>query len=131
MKKAKLFMMLALLVMGVSNLFAQDVTIRPDNGNMLPALKSGATDTFYGWGGFATWKHEQLSLTMTTGDSDNNLTANYNQLTHSGQLAKPANDIFKSGNYLQIGKGRHLGSSMGTRYMDTFITIVWYSTKNY
>ena len=114
MKKAKLFMMLALLVMGVSNVFAQDVTIRPDNGNTLPALKSGATDTFYGWGGFATWKHEQLSLTMTTGDSDNNLTANYNQLTHSGQLAKPANDIFKSGNYLQIGKGR---------YLETYITI--------
>ena len=96
MKHLKLFMLLALLVMGISSGFAQNVTVHPGNGSMMPALKSGNTDTFYGWGGFATWKHEQLSLTMTTGDSDNNLTDESNQLTSSGQLAKPANDIFAS-----------------------------------
>ena len=96
MKHFKLLMMLALLVMGISSGFAQNVTVRPDNGSMMPALKSGNTDTFYEWGGFATWKHEQLSLTMTTGDSDNNLTDDSNQLTGSGQLAKPANNIFAS-----------------------------------
>ena len=115
MKKAKLFMMLALLVMGVSNLFAQNVTVRPDNGSTLPAAKQGgASDTFYDWGGFATWKHEQLALTMTTGDSDNNTGTDAN-----GQLTNPANDIFKTTNtganatnYLQIGAGKG---------MDTYI----------
>ena len=118
MKKAKLFMMLALLVMGVSNVFAQNVTVRPDNGSTLPALKvEGSTDTFYGWGGFATWKHEQLSLTITTGDSDNNSGVNAN-----GQLQNPANDIFVSAadangkKYLQLGKGSYHG-------MDTYITV--------
>ena len=112
MKKAKLFMMLALLVMGVSNLFAQDVTVHPGNGKMLPALKSGSNpDTFYGWNGFATWKHEQLSLTMTTGDSDINSGTNA-----SGQLEFPANDIFESADKkcLQIGKGLD---------MSTYLTI--------
>ncbi len=103
MKKAKLFMMLALLVMGVSNVFAQNVTVHPGNGSMLPAAKQGGNqDTFYGWNGFATWKHEQLSLTITTGDSDNNSEAD-----EDGQLARPANDIFESADKksLQLGKG--------------------------
>lgn len=111
MKKAKLFMMLALLVMGVSNLFAQNVTVHPGNGSMLPALKSGQKDTFFGWNGFATWKHEQLSLTLTTGDSDNN-----SSVDADGQLARPANDIFKSadGTCLQIGKGGINGNAFNT-----------------
>ncbi len=115
MKKAKLFMMLALLIMGVSSVFAQNVTVHPGNGSMLPALKSGNTDTFFGWGGFATWKHEQLSLTMTTGDSDNN-----DGTDADGQLARPANDIFASadGKCLQIGKGGVTGSGL-----DTYLTI--------
>ena len=116
MKKAKLFMMLALLVMGVSNLFAQNVTVHPDNGNMLPARKSTGGDTFYNWNGYATWKHEQLSLTMTTGDSNNNLTNNGNKLTSSGQLSNPANDIFANADNtcLQLGAGYE---------MDTYLTI--------
>ena len=115
MRKAKLFMMLALLVMGVSNVFAQNVTVHPGNGSMLPALKSGNSDTFFRWGGFATWKHEQLSLTITTGDNDNNSGTDEN-----GQLARPANDIFASsdGKYLQIGKGGYNGN-----VMDTYLTI--------
>ena len=43
MKKAKLFMMLALLVMGVSNVFAQNVTISPTSGSFI-AGKAGAND---------------------------------------------------------------------------------------
>ncbi len=89
-------MLLLCVLLAPLSLQAQNVTVHPGNGSMMPALKSGNTDTFYGWGGFATWKHEQLSLTMTTGDSDNNLTDESNQLTSSGQLAKPANDIFAS-----------------------------------
>ena len=103
MKKAKLFMMLALLVMGVSNVFAQNVTVHPGNGSMLPALKSGQSDTFFGWNGFATWKHEQLSLTLTTGDSDNN-----SGTDEDGQLARPANDIFASADGKKTIKVEHI-----------------------
>ena len=95
---------------------AQNVTVRPDNGSMIATRKTGGGDTFFNWGGFSTWKHEQLTLTMTTGDSDNNLTNTSNQLTASGQLANHANDIFKSadGKSLQLGKGNG---------MDTYMTI--------
>ena len=123
-------MMLALLVMGVSNVFAQDVTVHPGNGSMLPAKKftdNEGGDIFFRWRGFATWKHEQLSLTMTTGDSDNNLTDASNQLTSNGQLQNPANDIFATptdpdnpgaARYLQIGKGGQ------TTVMNTYVTVV-------
>lgn len=107
-------LLLLLLVAGVTNTLAQNVTVHPDNGNMLPALKAGNQDTFFGWNGFATWKHEQLSLTLTTGDSDNN-----SGTDADGQLARPANDIFATAastsnpnapRYLQIGKGNSLNT---------------------
>lgn len=104
-------------------MMAQNVTVHPGNGSMLPAKKlSDNGDTFFSWRGFATWKHEQLSLTMTTGDSDNNLTNASNQLTGNGQLQNPANNIFATpsnttgaARYLQIGKGNS---------MDTYVTVV-------
>ena len=86
MKKAKLFMMLALLVMGVSNVFAQNVTIRPTNGSMICALTNtqGTTSQLgFQLGAFGTWKHNQLSLTMTGSNS--------NRLTDEGQLSEHAN----------------------------------------
>ena len=111
-------LLLLLLVAGVTNTLAQNVTVRPDNGSMIATRKTGGGDTFFNWGGFATWKHEQLTLTMTTGDSNNNLTNTSNQLTASGQLANHANDIFATGGtgtkYLQLGKGNS---------MDTYMTI--------
>ncbi len=115
MRKKITLALLSLLLVPLG-MMAQDVTVHPGNGSMMPALKSGNTDTFYGWGGFATWKHEQLSLTMTTGDSDNNLTGSNDGLTTSGQLAKPANNIFASADnkYLQIGKGNSI---------DTYLTM--------
>lgn len=104
-------LLLLLLVAGVTNTLAQNVTVHPDNGNMLPALKAGNQDTFFGWNGYATWKHEQLSLTLTTGDSDNN-----DGTDADGNLARPANDIFASadGKCLQIGKGGLNGSAYNT-----------------
>lgn len=109
-------LLLLLLVAGVTNTLAQNVTVHPGNGNMLPALKSTGGDIFYAWQGFATWKHEQLSLTMTTGDSDNNESVNAN-----GQIETPANDIFATPSsngtrYLQIGKGGR------TYVLDTYVT---------
>lgn len=117
-------LLLLLLVAGVTNTLAQNVTVRPDNGSVLPCKKDGGGDGFFAWQGSSSWTHEQLPLTLITGDSDNNLTDNGNQLTTSGQLANVANDIFVSaednnGNkYLQIGKG-----GQGGLIMDTYLTI--------
>ena len=110
----KFLMLVVLCLVGMQG-NAQNVTVHPGNGSMLPALKSGNSDTFFRWGGFATWKHEQLSLTMTTGDSDNN-----DGTDADGQLARPANDIFASadGKYLQIGKG-----GINNSAFDTYLTI--------
>ena len=112
MKNYFRFVVFALLgLMSTQWVSAQNVTVHPGNGSMLPALKAGQEDTFFGWNGFATWKHEQLSLTLTTGDSDNN-----SGTDADGQLARPANDIFKSadGTCLQIGKGN---------YLNTYLTV--------
>ena len=109
-------LLLLLLVAGVTNTLAQNVTVRPDNGSMIATKKTGGGDTFFNWGGFSTWKHNQLALTMTTGDSDNNLTNSRDQLTASGQLANHANDIFSTGGngtkYLQLCKGREMNTYM-------------------
>lgn len=113
-------------------MMAQNVTVHPGNGSMLPAAKQdGASDTFYDWNGFATWKHEQLSLTLTTGDSDNN-----SGTDAEGQLAKPANDIFESAanssgaKYLQLGKGvqmnTYLTFSLPKGYRFTGYTITFH-----
>ena len=85
MKKVKLFMLLTLLIIGVSNVFAQDVTISPQSGNLIPGYKSGM-ETGFAAGFHAMWRHEQLALTMTTSDNPN--------LTETGEgLALPSNGI--------------------------------------
>ena len=113
MRKKITLALLSLLLVPLG-MMAQNVTVHPGNGNMLPALKAGQEDTFFGWNGFATWKHEQLSLTLTTGDSDNN-----SETDADGNLARPANDIFatvastsnpNAPRYLQIGKGNGLNT---------------------
>lgn len=113
MRKKITLALLSLLLVPLG-MMAQDVTVHPDNGSMIPAVKQGGLrDTFYDWNGFATWKHNQLALTMTTGDSDNNSDG----ADVNGQLEKPANDIFatkidqqnpNAPRYLQIGCGKGL-----------------------
>ena len=105
MRKAKLFMMLALLVMGVSNSFAQNVTIRANNGSTIAAVKDGGTtDQFFNIGGFATWQHEQLAMVLTVSDGT--------ALTPNGQLDNPANNLFANGEHMQIAKGRATGANV-------------------
>lgn len=119
MRKKITLALLSLLLVPLG-MMAQNVTVHAGNGNMLPALKSGESDTFFSWGGFATWKHNQLSLTLTTGDSDNNPSG----ASATGQLGKPANDIFKSADgCLQIGKGRSSSEGGVSQGLDTYITI--------
>ena len=69
---------------------AQNVTISPQNGSMICALTAGSPSTQYGFqvGAFATWRHNQLSLTMTA--------SNDKDLTEDGQLKNHANH-FMSG----------------------------------
>lgn len=83
---------------------AQNVTIKATNGSTIAAIKDGGTtDSFFGAGGFATWQHEQLSMVLTTSDGT--------VLTPNGQLDNPANNLFTSGNYMQIGKGQADGAN--------------------
>lgn len=81
---------------------AQNVTIRPSNGSTLAARPVGSSDydVFFKRGGFATWKHNQLTLTMTTSDQT--------ALTANGQLANPANNIFqnKTTDKISLAKGQ-------------------------
>lgn len=69
---------------------AQNVTISPQNGSMICALTAGSPSTQYGFqvGAFASWRHNQLSLTMTA--------SNDKDLTEDGQLKNHANH-FMSG----------------------------------
>ena len=99
MKKAKLFMMLALLVMGVSNVFAQHVTIGPNNGSLITGQAGGNLDDSGIKRGMASmWRHEQLALTMTTSDIAN--------LTAAGELADPSCAIDVYNGNLIIGAGQ-------------------------
>lgn len=68
-----------------TNVQAQNVTISPQNGSMICALTSGSQQTQLGFqlGAFGTWRHNQLSLTMTG--------SNYSDLTEDGQLAQHSN----------------------------------------
>lgn len=95
MKKAKLFMMLALLVMGVSNLFAQNVTISPTSGNLVAAL-TGQGEVGFENGWCAMWRHEQLPLTFTVSDR--------NTLTDGGEIDNPAGNLIVYTKNTTVGK---------------------------
>ena len=90
-----------------TNVQAQDVTIRANNGACVAAVKNGGTtDTFFNLGGFATWQHEQLNMVLTVSDGT--------VLTPNGQLDNPANNLFKAsdGVRMQIAKGQASGANV-------------------
>ena len=90
--------LIAMLITSVG-VNAQNVTIKATNGSTIAAVKNGGvTDSFFGAGGFATWQHEQLCMVLTVSDGTT--------LTPNNQLDNPANNLFTSGNYMQIGKGQ-------------------------
>ena len=98
-KITKFLMLLVLCLIGVQG-YAQNVTVRPSTGSMIAAVKDGGqTDTYFRRNGFATWRHNQLCLTMTTSDGK--------AKTPNGQLANPANNIYGdvNANELQVAKG--------------------------
>lgn len=90
LKRLCALMASALLLLCAMPSQAQNVTISPQNGSMICALTAGSPNTQYGFqvGAFATWRHNQLSLTMTA--------SNDKDLTEDGQLKNHANH-FMSG----------------------------------
>ena len=84
--------MLILLIIGVTDGLAQNVTISPQNGSMICALTSGSQQTQLGFqiGAFGTWRHNQLSLTMTG--------SNYDTRTEDGQLSQHSNHFITGDN---------------------------------
>ena len=77
-------LLLLLLVAGVTNTLAQDVTISPTTGSLMAALtqegESGSAA-----GNSSTWKHNQLALTLTVADFCN--------ITSGGEIANPAGNL--------------------------------------
>ena len=103
--------MLILLIIGVTDGLAQNVTVKPSNGSMIASVPENISgtdddyDTFFKRGGFATWRHNQLCLTMTTSDSK--------ELTDNFQLKNPANNLYGRTSTNEIEMGR--GASQATR----------------
>ena len=97
--KQKLFLALLSFLLVPLGMMAQNVTLSANNGNTIASMKNGGVeDTFYSLGGFATWQHEQLNMMLTVADDT--------QLTENGQLANPANNLFKNGSKIQIAHGQ-------------------------
>ena len=117
-------MLFVLCLMGMQG-YAQNVTVRKSTGATIASVPEGDTeyDTFFKQGGFATWRHNQLNLTLTTSD-EKGLTAN-------GQLANPANDISESTtrDALCLGKGNNMNTYLSIAlpkgYSFTGYEIVW------
>ena len=82
-----------------TNVQAQNVTIRPDNGSLITGQAGGNTgDSGIGRGMASMWRHEQLALMMTTSDIAN--------LTSAGELADPSCAIDVYNGKLIIGAGQ-------------------------
>ena len=89
----RLFAMLLLSCMfcGISSR-AQNVIVSENTGSMIcsqTTYSGGTTETGFASGGFATWKHHQLPLTMTASD--------LKTLSPNGQLAVHGNNLYNTG----------------------------------
>ena len=95
---------------------AQNVTISPKNGSMICSLAEGQSHS-QGWelGSFGTWRHNQLSLTMTGSNSP--------ELTEDGQLAIHANH-FTAGDNCTFN--HTLGANEDPSY---WISVAWGSSN--
>lgn len=87
--------LIALLFFSTVEVKAQNVTISPNSGNLIAALTYPNEVGFQnGWS--ATWRHEQLPLTLNVADDPD--------LTDDGQLSNPAGNISKNlGHYVIMG----------------------------
>ncbi len=95
-----------------TNVQAQNVTIRPDNGSIITGQAGGNTDDSGIKRGMGSmWRHEQLPLMMTTSDIAN--------LTGAGELADPSCAIDK---YDADGDGKE-SLILGAGQTQTFIVV--------
>ncbi len=108
-----------------TNLQAQNVTISPRNGSMICALTDGSPTTQLGFqmGAFGTWRHNQLSLTMTgsnyTETEDGQLTSHSNHfITGDKCTFSPADPTRTPANYICTAWG-----TSGTNNQPGYITI--------
>ncbi len=97
MKKAKLFMMLALLIMGVSSVWSANVTVSPQTGKLV-AASTYPGEVGFGAGWSAMWRHEQLPLSFTVSDDD--------LLSDGGEISNPAGNMSVNGSNLVIMGGQ-------------------------
>lgn len=77
---------LSILLVSCFTAMAQDVTVSPKTGNMIPVVNDGYTETGWASGAFAMWRHKQLPLTVTVGD--------YPELSSDGLMASHANNLY-------------------------------------
>ena len=113
--------LIAMLITSVG-VNAQNVTISPQNGSMIAALTASSSTTQYGYriGAFATWRHNQLSLTMT-GSNETDLTEDYQLANHANHFItgdkctfSPDDDNRNASKYIVAGWG---GSNVNTGYI--------------
>lgn len=106
------------LLLGVNEAGAQNVTVRATNGSMVASIPEGISgynleyDTYFKLGGFATWRHEQLSLSLTASDEIT--------LTDNGQLKNPANNIYADtpNDVLQVGTRKWIYNLYGILFAE-------------
>ena len=78
---SRLILMLLMMVTGITQGVAQNVTIDLVHGSLLAAV-TDQTETGFGAGFKALWRHEQLALSMTGTDRD--------AITETGEIAQPS-----------------------------------------
>ena len=92
-------LLLLLLVAGVTNTLAQNVTVSPTTGKLVAAATGGNEVGFQnGWS--SVWRHEQLPLSFTVSDYDN--------LSAGGDVMVPAGNISVRNNQLVVMGGTHM-----------------------
>ena len=92
-------LLLLLLVAGVTNTLAQNVTVSPTTGKLVAAATGGNEIGFQnGWS--SVWRHEQLPLSFTVSDYDN--------LSAGGDVMVPAGNISVRNNQLVVMGGTHM-----------------------
>lgn len=90
-------LLLLLLVAGVTNTLAQDVTISPTTGSLMAALtQQGESGSAGGWS--STWKHNQLALTLTVSDFCN--------VSGGGEILNPAGNMAVHNGQLVVSTGQ-------------------------
>ena len=88
---------LVALLLGATQVKAQDVFIRPGSGSVVTSVSS-ADDSGFILGLGALWRHEQLALSMTGSDRD--------AINESGEISQPSTVIGERNGMLTLVGGR-------------------------